>query len=57
MLQDYFLVSFISVEIDFYYKNDDGDWLIFNYQVSDCLELKSIGLSFVVDVIYCGLVF
>jgi Uma2 family endonuclease len=57
MLQDYLLVSSTSVEIDLYHKNDDGDWLILNYQASDRLELKSIGLSFAVDVIYRGLAF
>jgi Uma2 family endonuclease len=55
MLQDYLLVSSTNVEIDLYHKNDDGDWLILNYQAGDRVELKSIGLSFPVNVLYRGL--
>lgn len=46
LLQDYLLVSSTSIEIDLYRKNDDGDWLIFNYQAGDQVELQSIGLTF-----------
>ncbi|MBE9196205.1 Uma2 family endonuclease [Synechocystis sp. LEGE 06083] len=55
ILQDYLLVSSTSVEIDLYHKNDDGDWLILNYQAGDRVELKSIGLTFPVNVLYRGL--
>jgi len=55
MLKDYLLVSSTSAEIDLYTKNDQGDWLIINYQAGDRVELKSIGLSFTVDQIYRNL--
>ena len=55
VLEDYLLVSSTSAEIDLYHKNENGDWLIINYQAGDRVELKSIGLTFAVDQIYRGL--
>jgi Uma2 family endonuclease len=55
MLQDYLLVNSTNVEIDLYHKSNDGNWLILNYQAGDQVELKSIGLTFPVNVLYRGL--
>lgn len=54
-LIDYLLVSSTRVAIDLYHKNDAGDWLIFNYQPGDLIDLKSINLSFPIEQIYRGL--
>jgi Uma2 family endonuclease len=56
ILQDYLLVSSASIEMDLYHKNDDGDWVIINYQAGDIVELKSINLSFPIEQVYRGLV-
>jgi Uma2 family endonuclease len=55
VLQDYLLVSSISIEMDLYHKNEAGDWLIINYQAGDTVELKSINLSFLIEQIYRNL--
>jgi len=55
VLVDYLLVSSTQLEIDLYHKNEAGNWLIFNYQAGDIVELKSVGLSFPVEQIYRGL--
>lgn len=55
VLQDYLLVSSISIEMDLYHKNEAGDWLIINYQAGDTVELKSIHLSFPIEQIYRNL--
>ena len=55
-LQDYLLVSSTRIEIDLYQKNDAGNWLIFNYQKGDTVQLKSINLTFPVEQIYRNLV-
>lgn len=55
ILVDYLLVSSTKLEIDLYHKDDVGNWLIFNYQAGDMVELKSINLSFPVEQIYRGL--
>ncbi|MEO0770781.1 MAG: Uma2 family endonuclease [Cyanobacteria bacterium J06649_4] len=54
-LRDYLLVSTDRIEMDLYHKNDNGDWLIRNYQAGDTIVLKSIGLSFPIEQIYSGL--
>ncbi|NES73425.1 MAG: Uma2 family endonuclease [Okeania sp. SIO2D1] len=54
-LRDYLLVSSTSIEIDLYHKNDTGEWMIFNYQKGDTIELKSINLSFPIEQVYRGL--
>jgi Uma2 family endonuclease len=56
ILQDYLLVSSVKIEMDLYHKNDDGDWVIINYQAGDIVELKSINLSFPIEQVYRGLV-
>jgi Uma2 family endonuclease len=56
ILQDYLLVSSARIEMDLYHKNDDGDWVIINYQAGDIVELKSINLSFPIEQVYRGLV-
>jgi Uma2 family endonuclease len=56
ILQDYLLVSSVRIEMDLYHKNDDGDWVIINYQAGDIVELKSINLSFPIEQVYRGLV-
>jgi Uma2 family endonuclease len=56
ILQDYLLVSSTRIEMDLYHKNDNGDWVIINYQAGDTVELKSIGLSFPIEHVYRGLV-
>jgi Uma2 family endonuclease len=56
ILQDYLLVSSVSIEMDLYHKNDAGDWVIINYQAGDTVELKSINLSFPIEQVYRGLV-
>ena len=55
LLQDYLLVSSTSIEIDLYHKNDNGEWIISNYQEGDMIELKSINLTFAIAQIYRGL--
>ena len=55
VLQDYLLVSSISIEMDLYHKNEADDWLIINYQAGDTVELKSINLSFPIEQIYRNL--
>jgi Uma2 family endonuclease len=54
-LIDYLLVSYTSIEIDLYHKNDAGDWLIINYKAGDMIELKSINLNFPIEKVYRGL--
>ncbi|MEB3311170.1 MAG: Uma2 family endonuclease [Snowella sp.] len=56
VLQDYLLVSSTSIEMDLYHKNHLGEWLIFNYQQGDIIELKSINLNFPIEQIYQGLI-
>ncbi len=56
VLIDYLLVSSTSIEIDLYHKNDNGEWIISNYQAGDIIELKSINLTFAIAQIYQGLV-
>jgi Uma2 family endonuclease len=56
VLQDYLLVSSARIEMDLYHKNDNGDWVIINYQAGDTVELKSINLSFSIEQVYRGLV-
>ncbi len=56
VLQDYLLVSSTSIEMDLYHKNDQGDWIIINYQEGDIIELKSINLSFPIERVYRGLI-
>jgi Uma2 family endonuclease len=56
ILQDYLLVSSVSIEMDLYHKNDAGEWVIINYQAGDTVELKSINLSFPIERVYRGLV-
>jgi Uma2 family endonuclease len=56
VLQDYLLVSSARIEMDLYHKNDNGDWVIINYQAGDTVELKSINLSFPIEQVYRGLV-
>jgi Uma2 family endonuclease len=56
ILQDYLLVSSARIEMDLYHKNDNGDWVIINYQAGDTVELKSINLSFPIEQVYRGLV-
>ena len=55
VLQDYLLVSSTRIEIDLYYKNDAGDWIIINYQEGDSVTLRSIDLSFPIEQVYRGL--
>jgi Uma2 family endonuclease len=55
VLQDYLLVSSISIEMDLYHKNDAGEWIIINYKEGDTVELKSINLSFPIEQVYRGL--
>jgi Uma2 family endonuclease len=54
-LIDYLLVSSTSVEIDLYHKNENGDWLILNYQSGDTIDLKSINFSFPIEQLYRNL--
>lgn len=54
-LQDYLLVSSTRIEVDLYHKTANGQWLLFNYQPGDIIELKSINLSFPIEQIYQGL--
>ncbi|MGB0563021.1 MAG: Uma2 family endonuclease [Spirulinaceae cyanobacterium] len=54
-LRDYLLVSSTSIAMDLYHKTDNGQWLLFNYQPGDTVELKSIDLSFPVEQVYRGL--
>jgi Uma2 family endonuclease len=49
ILKDYLLVNSARIEMDLYHKNDDGDWVIINYQEWDLVELKSIDLSFAIE--------
>jgi Uma2 family endonuclease len=56
ILQDYLLVSSARIEMDLYHKNDNGDWVIINYQAGDTVELKSINLSFPIEQVYRDLV-
>ncbi|NEO85117.1 MAG: Uma2 family endonuclease [Spirulina sp. SIO3F2] len=55
VLQDYLLVSSTSIEMDLYHKNQAGQWLLFNYQPGDLVELKSINFSFPIEQVYRGL--
>lgn len=55
VLQDYLLVSSTHIEMDLYHKNENGDWLILNYQKGDTVTLKSIHLSFPIEQVYRGL--
>jgi Uma2 family endonuclease len=55
VLQDYLLVSSISIEMDLYQKRDNGEWVIINYKEGDTIELKSINLSFAIEQVYRGL--
>ncbi len=55
VLQDYLLVSSISIEMDLYQKNDAGEWLIVNYKEGDTIELKSINFSFAIEQVYRSL--
>jgi Uma2 family endonuclease len=56
VLRDYLLVSSTSIEMDLYYKNEVGDWVIVNYQEGDIIKLKSINLSFPIEQVYRNLV-
>jgi Uma2 family endonuclease len=56
-LQDYVLVDAEKIAIDLYRKNDRGNWEIFNYQVGDNIELRSIDLSFPIESVYEDIVF
>jgi Uma2 family endonuclease len=56
VLQDYLLVSSTKIEIDLYYKNNTGEWIIINYKEGDTVELKSINLSFPVEQVYRSLI-
>lgn len=51
-LRDYLLVSSTGIAIDLYHKTDQGQWLLFNYQPDDTVELKSINLSFPIKQVY-----
>ena len=42
--------------MDWYHKNDTGNWIIINYAEGDTVELKSINLSFPIEQAYRGLV-
>lgn len=55
ILQDYLLVSATKIEMDLYHQTNQGQWLLFNYQAGDIVELKSIGLSFPIEQVYRGL--
>lgn len=55
VLQDYLLVSSTSIEMDLYHKTKAGQWLLFNYQPGDMVELKSIDFSFPIEQVYRGL--
>ncbi|MEL6815103.1 MAG: Uma2 family endonuclease [Cyanobacteria bacterium J06598_3] len=55
-LQDYLLVSTAQIEMDLYHKNENGEWVIHNYQAGDTVTLKSINLSFPIEQVYRGLV-
>jgi Uma2 family endonuclease len=54
-LKDYLLVSSKRIEMDLYHKNDNGEWIIINYQEGDTIELKSINLSFPIEQVYRNL--
>ena len=56
-LQDYVLVDAEKIAIDLYRKNERGNWEIFNYQVGDNIELRSIDLSFPIESVYEDIVF
>ena len=56
-LQDYVLVDAEKIAIDLYRKNDLGNWEIFNYQLGDNIELRSIDLSFPIESVYEDIVF
>lgn len=56
-LVDYVLVSSDEIAVDIYHKNDAGDWLILSYRAGDRVELKSIGLSFLIEQLYEEVVF
>jgi Uma2 family endonuclease len=56
-LQDYVLVDAEKIAIDLYRKNDLGNWEIFNYQLGDNIELRSINLSFPIESVYEDIVF
>ncbi|WP_371416139.1 Uma2 family endonuclease [Aphanizomenon sp. UHCC 0183] len=56
-LQDYVLVDAEKIAIDLYRKNDRGNWEIFNYQVGDNIELRSIDLSFPIESVYEDIAF
>lgn len=51
-LKDYLLVSSTRIEMDLSHKNEAGDWLIFNYQLGDTIELNSINFSFPIEQVY-----
>ncbi|WP_353933302.1 Uma2 family endonuclease (plasmid) [Okeanomitos corallinicola TIOX110] len=56
-LQDYVMVDAEKIAIDLYCKNDLGNWEIFNYQLGDNIELRSIDLSFPIESVYEDIVF
>jgi Uma2 family endonuclease len=56
-LQDYVLVDAEKIAIDLYRKNERSNWEIFNYQVGDNIELRSIDLSFPIESVYEDIVF
>lgn len=56
-LVDYVLVSSDEIAVDIYHKNDASDWLILSYRAGDRVELKSIGLSFLIEQLYEEVVF
>lgn len=56
-LQDYVLIHTNKVAIDLYAKNEQGRWEIVSYGAGETMELKSVGLTFVIEQVFENIVF
>jgi Uma2 family endonuclease len=56
-LQDYVLVDADSIMIELYHKGSDGKWDIIDYREGDIVELKSVNLTFPIELVYEDIIF
>jgi Uma2 family endonuclease len=56
-LQEYVLVSTHEICLDVYQRNERSRWELMSYGAGDCVELKSINLTFPIAQIYEDIVF
>ena len=56
-LQEYVVVSTNVMRLDVHQRNEGDRWKLISYEAGDLVELKSVNLSFSIDLVYEDIIF